>query len=151
VASRLGYKDSEVLLPRSGEVLEFRDGKWSVVETITLKSRMVDGLGVGDVGRTVLADRKVLGEDGMIVVVIPRDKDGYNLRKMHVESRGFVFMKEAQDVVKFIKDTTAEIISSAGNKLSEDDISRKIEKKLARKLNKIIKRTPMILPIFIGE
>lgn len=150
VASRLGYEGKHILIPRHGEVVEFQDGNWKVAETVALRSRMVDGLGVGDVGRTVLADRRVLGEDGMIVVVIPRGKDGYNLREMHIESRGFVFMKEAEDVIKFIKDTVAEIIAS-GDKMSEEELSRKIEKKLSRKLNKIIQRTPMILPIFIGN
>lgn len=152
VASKMGFYDNEIIIPSHGEVLELNEGSWRISDTIELKSRIVDGLGIGDVGRVVLADRKVLGEDGMIVVILRRDKDnptGFDLGDITIESRGFVFMKEAEDVVKFLKDNVAEIVNDS-LKLDEEELRRKIEKKLARKLHKIIQRTPMILPVFVG-
>ncbi len=149
VASKMGYKDHEVLIPAHGDVVELGNGQPKVVDHLTLNPRFVDGLGVGDVGRAVLSDRQALGREGMIVLVIPKVKGELDLRHITVVSKGFVFMKEAQDVVQFIKTTTAEIVSELGKDVSEDELKRTIEKKLGRKLYKIIRRAPMILPVFI--
>jgi len=149
VAEKMGYKDNEVLIPGFGDIVEFNEGRPEVAEHINLQPRLVDGLGVGDVGRTVLSDRQALGREGMVVLVIPRVKgklDGHNI---NVISRGFVFMKEAQEVVEFLKKTTSDVIDELGSDGKDEEIKRTIEKRLARKLYKIIRRTPMILPVII--
>lgn len=152
VAQKLEYRDNEVLVPASGDVIEFANGRPSVSEHIELHPQLIDGLGVGDVGRSVLADRMSLGREGMIVLVLPRHGGKFMLDHMQIVSRGFVFMKEAQDVIEFIKTAVSEIIAEVtSNQEGDDGIRRVLERRLARRLYKIIKRSPMVLPVFVEE
>jgi ribonuclease J len=148
-AEKMGYKAHEVLIPAFGDVLEFKDGRPSVSDHINLQPRLVDGLGVGDVGRSVLSDRQALGREGMIVLVLPRIQGKIDVKNLNIISRGFVFMKEAQEVVEFLKQTTREVVAELGVTAKDEDIKRTLERKLSRKLYKIIRRAPMILPVII--
>lgn len=144
VAAPLGYAEQAVLIPKHGEVMSFSSGLAHTAETLTLNPSVVDGLGIGDVGPVVLSDRLSLSQAGMVVIVIPKTASGLDLRHIEVISRGFVFMKQADEVVQFIKDQVIAIADKeAGQK--EEDLKRVIERRLARKLYKIIKREPLIM------
>jgi ribonuclease J len=199
VAAPLGYREDQVLIPDSGDILSFSNGSFKVDETVSLRPQIVDGLGVGDVGPVVLSDRRALGQAGIVVVVVTRHQGRFDLGSIEVVSRGFVFMKEADEVVSFIKQTTAETIAeelglkSAGNtgdtgerrgkgagggggggsargsaggsaggsakgkgsrgaggrQPSDEALKRMVEKRLARRLYKAIRREPMIVPVFL--
>ena len=146
VAQPLGIKDNRVLLPKDGEVISFSHEKFSINKKFDIKPKMVDGKGIGDVGPVVLADRRALSEAGIIVLVMPRFKGSFDLKKMLIVSRGFVFMKEAEDVIQFIKEETAKIVSGKSN-TSDAKLKQAIERKLSRKLYKIIQREPLIVPV----
>lgn len=148
LALSMGYSQNHVLLPRSGQVIEFSQGQVRLTETIPLKEMMVDGLGVGDVGAMVLSDRKTMAEEGMITVIIPKAQAGYDLEHIHVVSRGFIFMKQSDEVVKIIKEEVAGVIKDhAGD---EADLRRRIEKRLTQRMDALLGRTPLILPVFMG-
>lgn len=155
VGQKMGYQAEDVLIPGYGDVIEFESGRPRVGEHLNLQPRYVDGLGVGDVGRSVLSDRQALGREGMIVLVIPKTANKLDLDNINVISRGFVFMKEAHEVVDYIKQTTKEIINEAQSMgtpnapVTEEDLKRAVEKRLGRKLYKIIRREPMILPVIV--
>jgi ribonuclease J len=149
VAEPSGYSHDRVLIPENGGILSFDQGEPTVKDVITLKPRAVDGLGIGDVGPIVLSDRRALSQAGIIVLVIPRQSGQLDVRNITVISRGFVFMKEADEVVEFIKRTTGEIISELGKNAKEEEIRRAIEKRLGRKLYKVIKREPLIVPVIV--
>lgn len=140
-----------VLLPETGEVVAFGNGRQHIAGTVSIQPQTVDGLGVGDVGPLVIADRKALSESGMVLIVIPRTGKQLELRKMQVVSRGFVFMKEADEVVEYIKQRVAEIVSSLGKKAKDAEVRKAIEKRLGRSLYKIIKREPVILSVIIDS
>ncbi len=144
VAAPLNYTEEAVLIPKHGEVVTFSGGLAHTAETLTLNPSVVDGLGIGDVGPVVLSDRLSLSQAGMVVIVIPKTADGLDLRRIEVISRGFVFMKQADEVVQFIKDQVIAIAEKeAGQK--DEDLKRVIERRLARKLYKVIKREPLII------
>lgn len=149
VAEPEGYSAEQVLIPENGAILAFEKGQPSVADVIQIRPRAVDGLGIGDVGPVVLSDRRVLGQSGMIVLVIPKVHGHLDARNITVVSRGFVFMKEADEVVGFIKEQTAAVISELGDRPKEDEVKRAIEKRLARKLYKVIRREPMIVPVVV--
>lgn len=149
MGTNLGYDEHHIVLPDDGQVLGFENGDYSVVEEIVLKPKTVDGLGIGDVGPIVLSDRLSLAQAGIIVLVLPRKNGNFDLKNMNVISRGFVFMKQADEVVAFIKEKTAEIIAKAGKKTKDEELRRMIEKRLARRLYKVIKREPMIVPVIM--
>jgi ribonuclease J len=139
-----------VLLPATGEVIAFENNNWTVEKKVSLNPLIVDGLGVGDVGPIVFSDRRALSEAGIVVVVIPRKKGKFLLDKIEVISRGFVFMKEADEVVDFIQDTSAEIIEK-NKKLKDYDLKRKLESKLSQEVYKIIRREPVVLPVILDS
>jgi ribonuclease J len=149
VAKPVGINSDRVLIPANGEVLSFHAGKPSIAETISLKPQLVDGLGIGDVGPVVLSDRRLLGQAGIVMLVIPKVKGRLEPSKITVVSRGFVFMKEADEVITFLKRTTAEIIADLGPQAKEEEIKRSIEKRVGRRLYKIIQREPMIVPVIV--
>lgn len=148
VSEELGYNETNTLLPEDGEVLGFSGGTWKVVDQLTIKPQIIDGLGVGDVGPTVLSDRRSLGQAGIVVVVIPRVGSEFDLKHMQVISKGFVFMKDAEEVITFIESQTAQIVSD-GDYKNDEQLTRSIEKRLARKLFKIIRREPLIVPVIL--
>lgn len=150
VASKLGFDEKRVLIPDSGEVLGLENGEYSIVDQINLRAQIIDGLGIGDVGPKVLKDRRSLGQAGIVTVIIPKIKGQLDLKKIEVVSRGFVFMKEAEDVVKFIKDETAKLVTEELRKKTKyDQIQNLIEKRISRRLFKVIRREPMIVSVFI--
>lgn len=149
VAKAAGYDDRHILLPKTGEVLGIDETGVSVVDEVLLSAKAVDGLGIGDVGPVVLSDRLSLSKAGIIVLVIPKIAGQFDLGLMKVVSRGFVFMKEADEVIQFIKEKTAEIIGDETQNLKDDEVKKKIEKRLAKKLYKIIQREPMIVPVIM--
>lgn len=148
VAEPLGYFKERVLLPETGEVISFEHGAYRISEKISIKPQIVDGLGIGDVGPVVLSDRQILGQAGMVVVVVPRHKGEFKLDAVSVVSRGFVFVKEADEVIEFIKDVARAVIQDKSN-LSDADIVKVIEKRLSRKLYEAIQREPKVVPIIM--
>ncbi len=151
VAHKLGYSDHQILLPDTGEVLSFSNNNWQIEKQISLKPRIVDGLGVGDVGKTVLSDRRILSEAGIVVVVVPRFKQGFDLNRISVISRGFVFMKQAEEVIEFIQEETADVVKQAPDNIKDYELKKKIEKRLSKRLYKIIQREPMIVPVILDK
>jgi len=150
VAQPLGYKENQVLLPKDGEILEFgAEGEAQVADKITLSPTTVDGLGIGDVGPLVIADRKRLGASGIVAVIIPRVKGNLKLDQIQLISRGFVFMQQADEVIEFIKQTVKDAVNQ-NRKLSDKDLKQIIEKRLARKLYKIIQREPLIMASIVN-
>ena len=154
--SPLGYRDDDVITPSEGDIISlYDDGRVHKVANVALHPQVVDGLGVGDVGPVVLSDRRVLGQSGIIIVLIKHYRDqkqagrvrinkyGFALHDMIIISRGFVFMKEADDVVEFIQQRAGELLMEHHSE-PRDRCERLIERGLGRSLYKIIQREPMI-------
>jgi ribonuclease J len=151
VAQSLGYTKEKTLTPQTGEVLGISNGEVKVIDQISIRGRTVDGLGIGDVGPIVLSDRRLMSQSGMIVLILPRHKGRLNFKKMRVVSKGFVFMKEAEEVIDFIEKETAGIINSLSKSKQKSDkaVREAVERKLSRKLYKVIQREPIIIPVIM--
>lgn len=146
VASKAGYDQSHVLIPESGQIISFHNKEYGEEELLNLRPQAVDGLGVGDVGPRVLSDRRTLGQAGIVMILLPKDKQGYDLKNMKVVSRGFVFMKEADEVVQYIKQEAAKFINEElRKKTSEEKLLSQLERRLSGRLYKVIRREPMIV------
>lgn len=145
IALPLGYRADQVLLPKSGEMLSFdQEGQAFVEEKYDLHPTTVDGLGIGDVGPMVLSDRRRLGDAGIVAVIVPRVKGELKLEQIQLISRGFVFMQQAEEVIEFIKQTVRDAVGQ-NKKMSDKDLGQTIEKRLSRRLYKIIKREPLVI------
>lgn len=149
LAGTMGYPKETVLLPKSGQVIEFKNGEARFSETIAIKEMMVDGLGVGDVGAMVLNDRRNMAEEGMVVIILVKKDGKFDTENVRVISRGFVFMKTADEIVRIIKEETVDAIIEDSS--DESDLRRRIEKRVSKRMDMLLGRTPLVLPVFIAQ
>ncbi len=121
-------------------------------KTVPAGNILVDGLGVGDVGNIVLRDRKHLSEDGLIVVVVTMSKqEGKVISGPDIISRGFVYVRESEDLLEEAKDVVKGILDDCEKKKITDWATLKfnIRDGLRSYIYEKIKRNPMILPIIM--
>lgn len=152
LAESVGVEKGNTFIIKNGDVVDIENRTARQTRRIPAGDTYVDGIGVGDIGSIVLRDRKQLSEDGMIVIVITMSKtDGKMLSKPDVISRGFVYARESEDLLKNIN----RLIEKTVNDLPEKDknqwnvIKQSIKKSLGQYLFTHTKRKPMILPIII--
>ena len=113
---------------------------------------MIDGAGIGDVGSVVLRDRKVLSSDGLFIVVVTISKEDLALVSgPDIISRGFVYMKESEELLEEARRMVVHIIEDCERKNIHEwmTIKGRIKKALSGFLYNKTKRSPMILPIII--
>ena len=113
---------------------------------------LVDGLGVGDVGEVVLRDRRALAEEGMVVLITTISRNNSKvLKNPDIISRGFVYLRDNQDLLSDIRRKVRGIISRIPNRqsLDVDYIKTLIRDQIGSYLYTRTKRRPMILPVII--
>ncbi len=154
IASYLGYDSRHIFMLSSGDVLEISDEEEYDAEVtghVPCGGILVDGLGVGDVGNIVLKDRQRLAEDGIIIVVLAVDQEGQVVSGPDIVSRGFVYVRESEELMDEASEVVYEAIEEAvGNRGSDwSRIKNAIRDDLGDFLWKRTKRRPMILPILM--
>lgn len=152
MAKKLGYTDDQFVLPDFDGTATFHSN--GTVDTnyhISIRKVLIDGFGVGDVGTTVLRDRKLLAEDGMFSVVLLMDKTSGELVKPPVIlSRGFVFMKENTELMDFLKlEITNKFKQSTSAPANMDFIREEVQAYVEEIIYKKTGRQPMVLPLVI--
>ncbi len=152
LAELMGVKKNNVFILEIGDTLEVCRNSAGLTDRVTSGRVLVDGYGVGDVGNVVLRDRKHLGEDGIIIVVIGISNDeGGVISGPEVISRGFVYVKESEDLIGEIKVVASEAVEQSRRKNGNDwnGIKNVVRSHLADFLYDRTKRKPMILPVLI--
>lgn len=100
LALDLGLPEENVFILENGMVLEFDKKHAKIGETVESGKVFIDGLGVGDVGTTLIRERKRLSEDGLFVIALGVDKDtGAVLTQPQISTRGFIFAKESEEII----------------------------------------------------
>lgn len=152
LAQELGMSDKNVFVMQTGQVLELDKNSAKITKTVPTGNVLVDGLGVGDVGNIVLRDRKHLSEDGLMIVVVTISKeDGKVLAGPDIISRGFVYVRESEDLMDGAKNVIKDVL----NQCEENNIKEwaylknNIKDNLKDYLYVKTKRNPMILPIIM--
>ena len=152
LAMEMGYTPEQVLLPENGQVIGIENHQIKVVGRVEVKNVYVDGLGIGDVGHVVLRDRKLLAADGILMAVVPINSETAEVSgEVEIVSRGFVYQKEAGDLIKNTqKQITATIKDMRGRPVTDwNFLRRKIEDTLERFLYQETQRRPMIIAVVI--
>jgi ribonuclease J len=152
IAESVGIPERDITVVEDGDVLEMtprgvrRDGR------VTAGMVLVDGLGVGDIGPTVLRDRRVLAEDGFLMCVVTIDsQSGEILAGPDLISRGFVHMDESRDWL----DEAADRVFDALDRMKDEHVTdwQMIKKTCRRALGEFVwkstRRRPMILPVIM--
>ena len=152
LAQEMGISKENVVIMKSGNVLELKEDSAKIVGEVQAQGIMVDGLGVGDVGNIVLRDRQHLSENGLLVVVLTMERgSGQVLAGPDIVSRGFVYVREAENLM----DECLENVNIALERLFDRGITDwgKIKSEIKDSLNDFLwkktKRNPMILPIIM--
>ena len=152
LANSIGVPKSNILIPEIGDVIEVTRNSIKKSGSVISGQIFVDGLGVGDVGNIVIRDRKHLSQDGILTVVVTLSKENKTIiAGPDIISRGFVYVRESEDLMKDIKSTALYVLDDCcDNNIHEwgviknrikDDVSKVIFNKTGR--------SPMILPILM--
>ncbi|WP_330695096.1 ribonuclease J [Anaerotignum sp.] len=152
LAISMGIEKKNIFVMKLGEVLEVSRNEAKVNGTVPAGQVMVDGLGVGDVGNIVLRDRKHLSQDGLMVVVVTMDRENGNIvAGPDIISRGFVYVRVAEDLMDEAKKVVMEALLKCEEKniTSWNYIKGIIKDTLKNFLWQKTKRSPMILPIIM--
>ena len=147
----LGYSRDRILLVEDGQVLSIGQGRVSIDGRISTQNVYVDGLGVGDVGSIVLRDRQVMAEEGIVLVIVPIDAHTSKLTgEPDIVSRGFVFEKEAGELLDRAKDVIKSVLSDHPDTVLDWRFTRQhIEENLQKFFHEETGRNPLILPIVV--
>jgi len=148
----LGMSPENIFIMDIGKVLELTNDSAKINGSVNAGRVLVDGLGVGDVGNIVLRDRKHLSQDGLIVVVITIEGDTGNvIAGPDVISRGFVYVRESEDLMEEIREVCKAALQKCNDKKKNDWSTKKsiIRDALRDFLYERTKRRPMILPIIM--
>ena len=152
VAMSLGYDKEDVIIAKSGDVIELSDEKAAIVGKVHTGAILVDGLGVGDVGNIVLRDRQNLAENGIIIVVLTLEKyTGQLVAGPDIVTRGFVYVREAEELLDEARAIVTDSVLRCLDKNITDwsKIKNIIKDDLSEYLWKKMKRNPVILPIIM--
>ena len=152
LAKQMGMNPKNILIGEIGNVIELTGKTCKLNGTVPAGMVLVDGTGVGDVGSVVLRDRKHLAQDGMIVVCVNlSSQDGSVITGPDIITRGFVYVKESEQLMEELREVAMEAIERCGRKRVRDwaTIKSAIKSDLSGYLYKTTKRNPMILPVIM--
>ncbi len=152
LAQQMGMARNHVAIAENGSVIELTAKTMKINGTVPAGEVYVDGSGVGDVGAVVMRDRKRLAEDGMVVVVLPlSDYDGSLLSTPEIITRGFIYVKESEEIMMELQNVALEaVIAATGRrKRSHDDneIKGAVKSAVSNYLYKMTRRNPMVIPV----
>lgn len=151
IASQMGMPEENIFIMENGNCLEISQKDAKLAGDVPSGNILVDGLGVGDVGNIVLRDRRHLSEDGLIIVVITITKEGKVVSGPDIISRGFVYVRESEDLIEDAKNVVRKILKddSKDNLKDWNGLKSDIRDNLRSYIFKNTKRNPMILPIIM--
>lgn len=152
LAEAMGIPKENIYIGTIGDKIELSADGIKHVQSVTAGEVYVDGLGVGDVGNIVLNDRKKLSKDGIVIVVATIDSEGgYIVSGPDIVSRGFVFVKENEELMNEAKALAYEIISDSYDKKYHDwnSVKSNLRDDISKLMYERTKRSPMVLPILM--
>ncbi len=152
LAKQMGTNPKNICVGEIGSVFELSRRTCKLTGSVPAGMVLVDGTGVGDVGSVVLRDRKHLAQDGMIVVCVNlSSQDGSVITGPDIITRGFVYVKESEDLMDELREIALEAIDRCSRKRIRDwtAVKSAIKNDLSGYLYKTTKRNPMILPVIM--
>lgn len=152
LADSIGIDRDNIIIADNGSQIVVSENEFRFDENISAGQVFVDGSGVGDVGNIVIRDRKRLSEDGLVIVAATIDlTDRYIVAGPEILSRGFVYVREAEDLMGEAREVAERAIESCLDGGIKDwaTLKIKVRDEVSRLMFERTKRSPMILPIFM--
>ncbi len=157
VAQALGMPPENIIVPDNGMVIEIQEQGKKIVklkETAPNGMVMVDGFSIGNVQEVVMRDRKMLAEDGFLVIVASINVKTGKLRKSpDIISRGFVYLRESQDLLQHTRVIIKKTIekSTAGmNPINFDFVKSNVSDEIGKFLYQKTAKRPIVIPVVLG-
>ncbi|MDD9270345.1 ribonuclease J [Paenibacillus sp. GCM10023248] len=152
LAESVGMEKEDIFICDIGDTVEIQNGVARKGSKVQSGNILIDGLGVGDVGNIVLRDRKLLSQDGILVVVVTLSKqDGKILSGPDIISRGFVYVRESEGLLeeanRIVTNTLTKLMNENVNEWAS--LKTNVKDVLGRFLYEQTRRRPMILPIIM--
>ena len=150
LAQQMGVPANRIAIANNGSVIELTTKTMKCETTIPAGEVYVDGGSAGEVGSVVLNDRKLLAEDGMVVVVLPiSSHDSRLLCEPEIVTRGFVYVKESEELLQELRNIAYDTVEAMSNRKRKDDaeISRAVRSAVSSYLFKQTRRSPMVIPM----
>ena len=150
VAESMGMHPNNICVADNGSVIELTTKHMKCETTVPSGEVFVDGGGVGEVGAVVLNDRKILAEDGMVVVVLSISSHDHQLLcEPEIVTRGFVYVKESEELMQEMRNVAMKAVDGMSNRRRKDDgeVCRTVKSAVSSYLYKQTKRSPMIIPM----
>ena len=153
IASEMGMADERILIAEDGDVICFENLQMQLEKPVPFGRILVDGKGVGDIGETVLRDRRKLGGHGMVIILLIVDEEtGETIYGPEIISRGFVFDDQGQFILEDAECIVLEILDELERPSPVDcaKVESEIRKRMKRFFYKVIERSPLITPVIIA-
>lgn len=156
VANEAGLPEKNIIVPDNGSIIEITDQGKKIThlkEKASSKMVMVDGLGLGNVQEVVVRDRQMLSQDGMFVIIAIIDMSNGKVRKSpDIISRGFIYLKESQELLRGVRILIKKKIETATQQMHPiniDYVKNVVREELGRYLFQKTHKRPIILPVLI--
>ncbi len=154
LARSMGMAEQNVIITSIGDMIEFTRGSARIAGQVQAGQILLDGSSIGDVGNVVLKDRKLLSQDGLLVVVMPVDPaTGALSGPIEIVSRGFVYMRESEELLEAVKKAAQGSVTAcqANKAVDINAIKNAVRDDVRDLIYKKTKRTPMILPVVVDS
>jgi len=151
IAIQMGIPKQNIVIPENGVIIGLNEEKCAHMGKVKSGVVFIDGLGVGDVSNIVLRDRKILSENGIIIVVLSMNKQGLIVRDPDIVSRGFVYVRQSEELIDQIALEAKKIVE----KIKKDKIKdwSTIKGRLRDDLDTFVyvktQRKPMVITIIV--
>ena len=152
IAANMGVEEDHIIIPEKGDVIEIKSGRIRMVGKVPAGNILIDGSGVGDVGNIVLRDRKMLSQDGILIIVVSINRQEKRIVSgPEIISRGFVYVRESEelmlDATKIVKEIIEKNLRNYTFEWSQ--VKQDMRDQLNYYLYNKTKRKPMIIPIIM--
>ncbi|MDQ0217021.1 ribonuclease J [Peribacillus cavernae] len=152
IGAATGLAKENIVIPDKGDVIEIKNDKIRLSGKVSAGNVLIDGSGVGDVGNIVLRDRRLLSQDGILVVVVTLNRPDKTIASgPEIISRGFVYVRESEKLMDESSSIVTEIVKKSASRQGFDwsTLKQDIRDSLNQYLYEKTKRRPMILPIIM--
>ena len=150
LANEAGVAPEKIFLVEKGDVIHFDGSHMVLNEKVNSGNILIDGIGVGDVGNIVLRDRHLLAKDGIFIAVVTLDPKNRRIAAgPEIQSRGFVYVRESEELMKEAEDKVREIVEAGlqEKRIEWSEIKQNMRDQISKLLFESTKRRPMIIPV----